>query len=128
MKLVVKTLDGVPISADQHARVVAAVEAILSTSAFTFTDAVLAWAEYMDSCQVIEDKQDFTEVDEEIAKEFGYSPNEADLKFLATPIEELVPYRPHHEERMALYEQLRNAMNDAAGEHVYFYDEEGVYG
>jgi len=128
MKLVVKTLDGVQISADQHARLVAAVEAILSTSAFTFTDAVLAWAEYMDSCQVMEDKQDFTEVDEEIAKEFGYAPTEADLKFLATPIEELVPYRPHHEERMALYEQLRNAMNDTVGEHVYFYDEEGVYG
>lgn len=128
MKLVVKTLDGVPISADQHARVVAAVEAILSTSAFTFTDAVLAWAEYMDSCQVMEDKQDFTEVDEEIAKEFGYAPNEADLKFLATPIEELVPYRPHHEERIALYEQLRAAMNEVVGEHVYFYDEEGVYG
>lgn len=127
MKLVVKTLDGTHISADQHARVVAAVENILSTSAFTFTDAVLAWAEYMDSCQVMEDKQDFTEVDEEMAKEFGYGPTEADLKFLATPIEELVPYRPHHEERLALYELLCASMNEAAGEQVYFYDEEGVY-
>lgn len=128
MKLVVKRINGEYVSAEQHARVVAAVDAVLSTTAYTFTDAVLAWAEYMDSCQVMEDKQDFTEVDDEIAKEFGYEPTEADLKFLATPIEELVPYRPHHEERFALYEQLRATMNEAAGEQVYFYDEEGVYG
>lgn len=128
MKLVITREGGAYVSAEQHARVTAAIEAELATSKYTFADAILAWAEHVDLMEIVQQKQDLTQDQSELDERHRFELTDADRKFLATPDKDLVTWQPDHDERVALWLHLNEVAREAAGEMVWFYDEEGEYG
>lgn len=128
MKLVITREGGAYVSAEQHARVTAAIKAELATSKYTLADAALGWAEHIDLLEIDEQKQDLAQDQEDLDERHRFALTDADRKFLATPSRELVTWQPNHDEREALWCRLAEVAKEAAGEVVWFYDEDGEYG
>lgn len=119
--IVRRSCSGGDVTPDQVARVAAALDAELAVSPFTYLDAMLAWDETVYRGEMEADICALTQDQSLLEEEDRFELTEADRQLIATPIEQLAPWEPHHDEREALYFRLQRVADAAAGERVYFF-------
>lgn len=119
--IVRRSAGGGDVSPDQVARVAAALDAELAASPFTYEDAMLAWDEIVYRGEIEAEYVALTQDQRLLDEEDRFELTDADREFLATPIEQLAPWEPNHDEREALYRRLHRVAEAAAGEGVYFF-------